>query len=98
VTSPVRDAPPVTPSLAADPAAFAPAVEPEPEAIERAQTQTPPSLWPIGRREALRVSWMTAERSGSGGNGSGRVRTKHPPRAAQLPIVLQWERRDAAAW
>jgi hypothetical protein len=69
VTSPVRDARPVTPSLAADPAAVTSAAEPEPEAIECAEPQPPPSISPVSRREAIagelddrRAQWLGRQR------------------------------------
>jgi hypothetical protein len=55
--------------LAADPAAVASAVEPEPEAIERAEPQPPPSLSPVSRREAIagELDDRRAQRRGASG-------------------------------
>jgi hypothetical protein len=55
--------------LAADPAAVASAVEPEPEAIERAEPQPPPPLSPVSRREAIagELDDRRAQRRGASG-------------------------------
>ena len=51
------------------------AVVAESEPVEQAQPRAAPALRRSAAPGARRVAWITAQRSGSGGKGSGRVRT-----------------------